>query len=141
SIAKTARLAPQREAYAARVAEGCTVDDLHGLADRGPRVGAIMADPPWKYLTRSEKGKGRSASQHYGTEAFEQIKALPVPRLAANDCVLFLWIVDWFPPQLVLELIAAWGFEHKTTAFTWAKQNRSGEGWHLGQGYWTRANP
>ena len=38
-------------------------------------------------------------------------------------------------------MIEAWGFAHKTTAFTWAKQNESGEGWHMGQGYWTRANP
>jgi N6-adenosine-specific RNA methylase IME4 len=39
------------------------------------------------------------------------------------------------------ELLDAWGFKHKTTAFTWVKQNPSGEGWHMGQGFYTRANP
>ena len=66
--------------------------------------------------------------------------ALPVADLAAPDCVLFMWMVDWCP-QDALDLIDAWGFEHKTTAFTWAKENQSGEGWFMGQGYWTRANP
>jgi len=65
---------------------------------------------------------------------------LPIKELAADDCVLFMWMVDWCP-GLALEVIEAWGFTHKTTAFTWAKQNASGEGWHMGQGYWTRANP
>jgi N6-adenosine-specific RNA methylase IME4 len=51
-----------------------------------------------------------------------------------------MWMVDWCP-QLALEVIEAWGFAHKTTAFTWAKENGSGEGWHMGNGYWTRANP
>ena len=51
-----------------------------------------------------------------------------------------MWMVDW-APHWALELIAALGFEHKTTAFTWMKTNPSGEGWHMGQGYWTRANP
>jgi len=27
--------------------------------------GAILADPPWKYVTYSERGQGRSASRHY----------------------------------------------------------------------------
>jgi hypothetical protein len=49
-------------------------------------------------------------------------------------------MVDWCP-QDALDLIAAWGFTHKTTAFTWVKQNASGDGFHMGQGYWTRANP
>jgi N6-adenosine-specific RNA methylase IME4 len=77
---------------------------------------------------------------HYKTEGLEEIMALPVADLAAPDCVLFMWMVDWCPGD-ALALIEAWGFQHQTTAFTWAKQNSSGEGWHMGQGYWTRANP
>ncbi len=34
-----------------------------------------------------------------------------------------------------------WGFEFKTVAFTWVKQNKSGVGFHFGLGYWTRQNP
>ena len=39
-----------------------------------------------------------------------------------------------------LDLIKAWGFEYKTVAFTWIKQNRKSEGIFLGMGHWTRAN-
>jgi len=39
------------------------------------------------------------------------------------------------------EVIQSWGFTYKTCAFTWAKLNRSGVGFHFGMGYWTRSNP
>ena len=115
-------------------------NDLHRLAASGFQAGTILADPPWKFLTRSERGEGRSASQHYCTQALDRIKALPVAQLAAPDAVLFLWVLDWYLAA-ALDVIAAWGFEHKTCAFTWVKQTESGNGWHMGQGYWTRANP
>ena len=113
---------------------------INTLAAYGFKAAAILADPPWRFVTRSERGEGRSANQHYRTDALGQIKALPVAQLAAPDAVLFVWMVDWCPAA-ALEVIAAWGFKHITTAFTWAKQNESGEGWHMGQGYWTRADP
>jgi N6-adenosine-specific RNA methylase IME4 len=128
----------RRAAHAARALAGGTVENLHALAASGFKAGAILADPPWRFVTRSERGEGRSANQHYRTEGLDQIKQLPVEHLAADDAVLFMWVVDWCPAQ-ALEVIEAWGFRHKTTSFTWAKQ--SGDGWHMGQGYWTRANP
>jgi hypothetical protein len=90
ALAKAARAAPERAAHAARVAEGCILADLNALADSGMRFGGIMADPGWKFLTQSDRGEGRSAGQHYTTTAFEEIKALPVKRLAAPNCALFL---------------------------------------------------
>lgn len=133
----------QRKAeYRADIAAGCTVDDLRALAASGAQFPAIYADPPWKFLTRSPRGEGRSASEHYATRTIESICALPVAQLAAKDAVLFLWTVDWDADlTMARALMSAWGFEHKTTAFTWAKLNPSGEGFHMGQGYWTRANP
>jgi N6-adenosine-specific RNA methylase IME4 len=77
---------------------------------------------------------------HYTTTQFDKLASLPIGDLAADDCVMFMWTVDWAPQQ-ALDLIAHYGFLHKTTAFTWAKQNESGQDWHMGQGYWTRANP
>lgn len=134
--------AEQREQFQARIEGGGTVDDLHRLAASGYKAGVILADPPWHFMTRSARGEGRSASQHYKTDrtGIEEIKALPVPQLAADDCVLLMWMVDW-APAAALEVIQAWGFEHKTTAFTWVKQNKSSYGMFMGQGYWTRANP
>jgi N6-adenosine-specific RNA methylase IME4 len=139
---KDAKDAAKAAALVARALKGGQIEDLNALIAAGHKFSAILADPPWHFAARSEKGEGRSASQHYTTDRTEaeKIKALPVRDLAADDCVLFMWMVDWCP-QLALEVIEAWGFVHKTTAFTWAKQNTSGEGWHMGQGYWTRANP
>jgi hypothetical protein len=111
----------RRAAHAARTFAGGTVADLHGLAASGFKAAAILADPPWKFVTRSERGEGRSANQHYRTNALAEIKALPVAQLAAEDAVLFIWMVDWCAAA-ALEVIAAWGFTHKTAAFTWAKQ-------------------
>jgi N6-adenosine-specific RNA methylase IME4 len=132
--------AKRRSDHADRALQGGTVDDLRTLIASGYKAGAILADPPWKFKTRSAAGEGRSANLHYKTEGIEEIMELPVEQLAAPDCVLFMWMVDWCPGD-ALALIEAWGFQHQTTAFTWAKENRLGEGWFMGQGYWTRANP
>ena len=56
------------------------------------KYNVIYADPPWSYKVWSKKGAGRSAESHYPTMSIEAIKALPVSRLAARDCALFLWI-------------------------------------------------
>lgn len=103
------------------------------------KYGVILADPPWAFRAWSDKGKGRSAEQHYPTMRMEDIKALPVPSLAAEDCVLFLWAT--FPMlKEALEVIDVWGFTYKTVAFTWVKENRKSPGLFWGLGYWTRAN-
>lgn len=100
----------------------------------------IHADPAWAFENWSEKGEGRNANQHYETMSVEELCALPVGHLASGDCALFLWVVD---PLLdrAFEVMRAWGFRYVTRAFEWAKQNPSGEGWHMGTGYYTRANP
>jgi N6-adenosine-specific RNA methylase IME4 len=135
NLLKEGRQSQRKAGYEQRVSNGCTADDLETLIRAGKKFRAILADPPWHFVARSEKGEGRSASQHYITdrEQAEQIKALPIRELTAADCVLFMWMVDW-APQLALDVIDAWGFAHKTAAFTWAKQNQSGDGWFMGNG-------
>ena len=103
------------------------------------KYNVILADPPWSFRAWSNKGMGRSAEQHYPTMRLEDIKALPVADLAAEDCVLFLWAT--FPMlKEALEVIDTWGFTYKTVAFTWVKENRKSPGLFWGLGYWTRAN-
>ncbi|UFW75171.1 MT-A70 family methyltransferase [Bradyrhizobium sp. WU425] len=137
---KEAEIAHRRAQHAARTENGGCVADLGALALTGKRFGSIGADPQWKFLTRSAAGEGRSANIHYKTEEVDKIKDLPVNELLADDGAFYMWMVDWCP-QDALDLLAHWGLKHVTTAFTWVKQNASGEGWHMGQGYWTRANP
>lgn len=104
------------------------------------KFGAVLADPPWQFITYSKKGRGRSADNHYDVMTWPEIGALPVIDIAADDCVLFLWTTD---PMLAraMELIGVWGFTYKTVGFTWVKRNRVAPGWFTGMGYWTRANP
>jgi N6-adenosine-specific RNA methylase IME4 len=71
---------------------------------------------------------------------FADLCALPVAGLAAPDCALFLWVIDSMQPE-AHKLIEAWGFQLKTTAFTWVKLNAKSPGYFLGCGYWTRCNP
>lgn len=126
----------------ARIATG----PLTGL--RRGHYGAILADPPWTYETRSDKGKDRSPEMHYDCMTLDEIKAMPVREIAAKDCVLFLWTIDTHV-QHALDVIRAWGFTYKTRAFTWAKLNRgvgnqpvsSPNNFFVGMGFWTRANP
>lgn len=71
--------------------------------------------------------------------SIEDICRLPVSKLAAKDCVLFLWATF---PQLpeAIRVIEAWGFSYKSVAFVWLKRNRQSFSWFYGLGYWTRGN-
>lgn len=114
------------------------------------KYAVISADVPWKFLTRSAKGRGRSADRHYDTMTLDDIKALPVGNLADKHCVLFFWVTD---PMLRhgMDVMDAWGFPFKTVAFYWTKLKKSHAPGNLidpldersfffGQGYYTRAN-
>ncbi len=96
----------------------------------------IYADPAWKYEfphTRSEW------SEDYPTMNTDTICALPIGELAASDCALFIWGI-WTKLPDILEVIEAWGFEYKTVAFVWIKQNPTGFGVFMGMGSYTRSN-
>lgn len=99
--------------------------------------GVILADPPWRFETWSEKGKGRSPERHYPTMPYPEIVALPVCDLAADDCVLFLWST-WPMLREAIGVMGAWGFTYKTCGFLWVKARNSMPS--IGTGYWTRAN-
>ena len=95
----------------------------------------IMADPPWSYEMRSDKGYGRAPDAHYDTMPIEAIKALPVEALAGPNCLLWLWAVGPMLPE-ALDVIRAWGFTFKTSGH-WAKVGTSGKQ-HFGTGYLLR---
>jgi N6-adenosine-specific RNA methylase IME4 len=106
--------------------------------------GAILSDPPWSFTTWSEKGEDRSPE--YETQSMEWLKALPVGDLAAENCVLFMWVC-WPTLPDALEVLKAWGFEYKTCAFAWMKADVSTidlfpdpKDAYMGMGYWTRSN-
>lgn len=99
----------------------------------------IYADPPWQYKVYSEKGKGRSAENHYSTMSIEDIGKLPIKKLPDNNCTLFMWMT--FPTMKEgFKVIEEWGFKYKTVAFVWIKQNKRTPSLFWGLGFWTRAN-
>lgn len=94
----------------------------------------IYADPAWSYnylgdnfdkqFTKNKDGWSQgvmSAKDHYYTMNNDDIKALPVARIAADNCLFYCWVTN--PLFAIgLEIIKAWGFEYKTIAFVWYKQ-------------------
>lgn len=108
--------------------------------------GVILADPPWRFVTWSAKGEGRSPQRHYRTMTVDEIKAMPVAASAGRDCALFLW-TTWPHLPLGLEVIAAWGFQYSGSGFVWFKTWPRGErlpadarGFAIGGGKTSRKN-
>ena len=95
----------------------------------------IYADPPWKYYA----GGYKNQEQHYDSLTVEELKQMPMDDLAADNCILFLWVT--FPIlDEVFDLIKWWGFEYSTVGFVWVKQKKKGGGFFFGLGNWTRSN-
>lgn len=101
------------------------VTDLSDL--KGDRFGTIYADPPWVYENRGTRG---AAQNHYEGLTLDELAALPVGDLAADDAHLHLWITS---PLLfnAERLFKAWGFEY-VSHFIWEKtQMGLGNYWRI----------
>src|SRR5262245_25729120 len=111
--------------------------------------GAILADPPWSFTLwngRDKRVASRGSVTPYDTMDMDQIAALPVTDVVAENCVLFLWC-SWPSMPEALDIIKAWDFKYKTCGFLWAKAHanqlemfRDDIDAYMGLGYWTRAN-
>lgn len=111
--------------------------------------GAILADPPWRFRVWNGADKrvaSRGSVTPYSTMEIEEIAALPIAELAAQDCVLFFW-TTWPVLQESFPILETWGFEYKTCAFAWIKAHagqlemfQDDIDPYVGLGYWTRAN-
>ena len=87
----------------------------------------IYADPPWRYENPPLGGGNREIENHYPTMSLEEICALPVSEMAAQDAMLYLWATA---PKLeeCFQVITAWGFEYRTH-MVWDKE-KIGMGYH-----------
>ncbi len=97
------------------------------------KFGAIIIDPPWPYTQKLGRGSTAGDTTRgglpYESMTIEEIRALPVADMAADNCALLLWTTNSHLP-LAFEMVAAWGFTYKTT-LTWGKDR-------IGLGYWLR---
>lgn len=103
------------------------VNRFDDLLAGGRRFGAIYADPPWQY-DQSPRG---AAENHYPTMNLDELRALPVQRLAADDSHLHLWTTHSFYAE-ARELLQVWGFEYRSL-FVWVKPQ-------LGMGHYWRSS-
>lgn len=104
------------------------------------KYSVIYADPPWEYRQSGGVTNSRGmAKQHYPTMSTKNICDLPIADLADDQCVLFMWatLPNIFEAEKVMQ---AWGFEYKTAAFVWIKQNKKTPSLFWGMGAYTRAN-
>lgn len=92
------------------------------------KFNVIVADPPWKYEKRVEDGTHR-ARLLYPEMDTAAICALPVLKLAEENCILWLWTTNAFMRD-AFAVLDAWGFKDKTI-LTWAKDK-------MGCGDWLR---
>jgi N6-adenosine-specific RNA methylase IME4 len=118
-----------------RITEVSPSEDLL-LKAQGP-YSTILADPPWQFQNRT----GKVAPEHrrllrYSTMDLEEIKQLPVARVAAAKSHLYLWV----PNALLregLEVMASWGFTYKTN-LVWSKIRKDGGPDGRGVGFYFR---
>lgn len=85
----------------------------------------IYADPPWQYRSKECLAKksilNGELNVHYPTMTLDEIKQLPIPKIAEKDSLLFLWVVS---PMLddCMEVLKSWGYRYATIGFVWDKQ-------------------
>ena len=68
---------------------------LCGIIQGMDKFDVILADPPWRYGKTIGQGV---AEDQYPTMGIEEICAVPVWEVSADNCVLFLWTT---PPHYV----------------------------------------
>src|SRR5262245_22422692 len=128
---REAEITQEREQRRAQTAQGGSVADLHDLIASGYRPGIIAIDPPWPFETYSDRAAG-VALDHYDLMTLDEIKALPIAKLAAADCALFMW-ATWPHMPVWMPVLGAWGVTYSGLAFDWIKTNPNGE-----LGHWLR---
>lgn len=111
-------------------------DDLLA-ATKGRKFRTILADPPWQFQNRT----GKMAPEHrrlnrYGTMTLDEIKALPVSRVAAETAHLYMWVPNALLPE-GLQVLSDWGFNYKSNII-WHKIRKDGGSDGRGVGFYFR---
>ena len=99
----------------------------------------LLLDPPWKYNARNNKNTrfGGGAGGHYPLMSMEEIKALPIQDIAADNCAMFLWATFPYLDEQI-KLFEHWGFIYKTLGFSWIKLNTRNKKPFFGVGYYAK---
>ena len=103
----------------------------------GRKYSTILADPPWQFQNRT----GKIAPEHkrlsrYSTMGIDDIKALPVAKVAEETSHLYLWVPNALLPWGI-EVVQAWGFQYKSN-IVWHKIRKDGGSDGRGVGFYFR---
>lgn len=106
----------------------------------GQKFDVIYADPAWKFSSGKTGGSMNSgAGQKYDVMTIEELKSMPVQKLASDNCLLVMWWVGAMP-QEAIDLVKSWGFKLKNmNGFVWNKLTVKELLPFFGMGYYTRA--
>ncbi|WP_316200866.1 MULTISPECIES: MT-A70 family methyltransferase [unclassified Bradyrhizobium] len=96
--------------------------------------GLVMIDPPWKFATYSDKGRGKSAEQHYETMSIEDILALPIKDLAHPDG-MYVWLWATAPMYDQARMCFEFWEVKYVTQGVWVKMTKNGQKPTFGTGY------
>jgi N6-adenosine-specific RNA methylase IME4 len=100
------------------------IDPFAGLPRGQARV--ILADPPWRFKSYSEKDVSKMPQGHYACMSIEDIAALPVRSLAdPAGCWLVMWATSPMLDQQI-KVLESWGFTYKTQG-QWLKLTKHGK--------------
>ncbi|HWE16925.1 MAG TPA: MT-A70 family methyltransferase, partial [Hyphomicrobiaceae bacterium] len=103
----------------------------------GGRFATILADPPWQFQNKT----GKVAPEHrrltrYTTLTLDDIRRLPVHKVAADVAHLYLWVPNALLPE-GLTVLQAWGFQYKSN-IVWHKVRKDGGPDGRGVGFYFR---
>lgn len=95
------------------------------LAENPPELptgkyATIVIDPPWPIEKITTDARPNQTDMDYPIMTLDEIKALPVADMVADDCWIFLWITQKFFWQ-GREMLEHWGLEPQSWFFTWVK--------------------
>lgn len=93
--------------------------ELYGLGAGKYRT--ILIDPPWDIKFIKREVRPNQKLSYNGTMDIEEIKALPISTLAADECDLFLWTTQTYLPYS-FDILKVWGFNYHIT-LTWDKRD------------------
>ena len=90
----------------------------------------IVIDPAWDYSEEGDNDAFGRIKPNYHTMSIEEIEALPIARIADENCHLYIWVTNR-TFQKGFRLFEAWGFRY-ITCLTWVKP-------HFGVGNYFRS--
>lgn len=90
----------------------------------------IVIDPAWDYSEEGDNDAFGRIKPNYQTMSIDEIEALPIAKIADENCHLYIWVTNR-TLQKSFRLMDAWGFRF-ITCLTWIKP-------HFGVGNYFRS--